>query len=227
MTTDDDGNWRNTARKDSLMKKVLPVLFACVVLFGADAKAISAWGSGFGTLTTAQGIGGGRASFQGGLGVADATTVFGTLRYGFSDYLDGRIKLGLRDDNFYDATLLIGVDMTYQLWAVGPQTQDPFDLAFGGMFEYFGPGDVDVWELGAYALGSYPFLLRNGMTISPYGRLNIRLEDYSGDRFSDSELEFGFNGGAKLQINEAMGVYGEFQLDGNDGVFLGIEFLLL
>ncbi|HOD65915.1 MAG TPA: hypothetical protein PLR32_09095 [candidate division Zixibacteria bacterium] len=216
------------------MKKVLAAALLAALLAAGEAMAISAQGSGFGTLATARGIGAGRASFAGGVGLADATTAFGMVRYGFADYLEGRFKLGLRDDAGMDAVLQIGADVTYQFWSVGPQSPNPMDLAFGGMIEYFPPDyldDVDesLWMFGGYAIGSYPFALNNGMKLSPYGRLNLRVESFGTDvRGGDnSELEFGLNGGAMLEITPTLNAYGEFQIDGNDGVFLGLEFLIM
>ncbi len=216
------------------MKKVLLSVMVLGLLAGTHAVAKNAVGSAFGTVSTAHGIGMGNASFQGVIGIADATTVSGAFRYGFSDYLDGRLKLGLYDGD-EDAEIVFGADMTFQVWTVSQQSRNPIELAFGGMFEFVSPGDATIWQLGGYSIGSYPFLLNNGMTLSPYGRLNIRVENYSIDYpddfplddADDSELEFGFNGGAMLRINETINAYGEFQIDGNDGVFFGIEFLVM
>jgi hypothetical protein len=41
---------------------------------------------------------------------------------------------------------------------------------------------------------------------------------------SNSDIKFGLNGGVAWDLTRLMRLYGEFQLDGNDGVFFGIEF---
>ena len=40
---------------------------------------------------------------------------------------------------------------------------------------------------------------------------------------SDNNLEVGLHGGVYWKVNSSLGLFGEFQLDGNDGVFFGIE----
>lgn len=222
------------------MKRVFLVSLLVAVLSAGNVWGARDVGGTFGAFQTARGIGMGDASFIGALGIADATSAFGMVRYGLADYLEGRLKLGIRDGGAYDATIAIGADVTYQWWSDGPATTHPIDLAFGGMIEYFSieyndPGlpvmyDESIFQVGGYAVGSYPFLLENGMTISPYGRFNLRIEDINPDdpQFDHTtELEFGFNAGAKLEINQTLSAYGEVQLDGNDGVFLGLDFILL
>ena len=154
------------------MKKVLLAVAVVGLLAGTNASAIDAFGGAFGTVSTARGIGMGSASFQGVVGIADATSVYGAFRYGFSNYLDGRLKFGLLDGDGGDTEITFGADMTFQVWTVGPQSSNPFELAFGGMFEFVSPGDATLWQLGGYGIGSYPFGLSNGMTLSPYGRLD-------------------------------------------------------
>jgi hypothetical protein len=48
--------------------------------------------------------------------------------------------------------------------------------------------------------------------------------DNDGPADSQSNLEVGLNAGVHWQVNSSIGFFGEFQIDGNDGLFLGIEF---
>lgn len=217
------------------MKRIFFGVLMCALIMTGSASAADAAGTVFGNLSTANALGQGRADFTAGVGLADATSFFGMFNYGLSKYMNGRLKLGLSDPgNGADTKVVFGADLLWQIWdfvPVGPERQGggkyPFDMAVGGMFEYADYGAVSVLELGGFALGSYPVRLRNGSTLSPYGRLNIRLESISFDYpgvDGDSNLEFGINGGLKWQVTTATSVFGEFQFDGNDGVFFGLNF---
>jgi hypothetical protein len=217
------------------MKKIAAITLALITFPVAHSLATSAHGSAFGAFTTAKSIGQGNGAFGIGVGIADATTVAGWFDYGLSDYIDGRLKLGFIDADGGDTEITLGADFRYQFWSVLGTVPNPLDMALGGFFEYVDYGRLSVFQIGGQILGSYPFTLRNGTVISPYGRFNVRLERYSFDSnypgtnssSSDSEIEFGLNGGAAWQITPTINVYGEFQIDGNDGVFLGIDFLVL
>lgn len=205
------------------MKKLLTLTAAVVVLAGSSVFADGA-GSAFGALTTARTMGMGNMTLGGAVGIADATTVFGQLNYGLSDDFDGRLRMGLLDpDGPGDAEFTFGADLKYQIWRVGTPANHPVELAMGGMFEYID----NIWQLGGFGLVSYPTKLKNNMTLSPYGRLNVRLEHYSWGGESDSEIKFGLNAGVLMQLTESINAYGEFQIDGNDGLFLGLDFFVL
>ncbi|MBU8934493.1 MAG: hypothetical protein KOO62_10865 [candidate division Zixibacteria bacterium] len=208
------------------MKKTI-----CAVLIlltsTSSAMAFDAAGSTFGNLTTAQAAGGGQARFAGGVGVADATSFFGAFTYGMSQYVDGRFKLGLISDND-ETELALGADLKYQLWSMGDLARHPFDLAVGGLFEFVGSDGSSMLQVGMFSLGSYPMRLSNGRTLSPYGRINLRLERWDSDHWgTDSELKFGFHGGVCYEASEFISLYGEFQIDGNDGIFLGLDYRIL
>ena len=190
-----------------------------------QAFAASGVGSAFGCLTTAAALGQGRGNFGGGVGIADATSVFGTFTYGMSKYTDGRIRLGFRDD--VDAELTFGADFKWQFWNVGEGRREPLDMALGGFFEYVDVGGFSVFQFGGQLFASHPFRLTRGGVLSPYGRFNTRMESYSGGGASDTELEFGLNAGVAWQATSVVALYGEFQLDGNDGLFFGIDFNIM
>jgi len=214
------------------MKKtlVLALLAAFVVAGSVSADSM---GSAFGTLTTARALGAGRAAFGAGVGIADATSFFGSFTYGLSNYTDGRIKVGLIDHDGADAELTIGADFKWQFWSYGPNSKNPFDFAVGAFFEYADIERFSVFQVGGQLIGSYPISLRTGGTLAPYGKFNARLESISWDDHfpgrddSESNLEVGLNGGLQWQMTSDIALYGEFQIDGNDGVFFGIDLAVI
>ncbi len=199
------------------MKRILSAV-AVIIVLAHSAYAGSSIGSAFGYLSTARSIGMGQGYLGFGVGIADATSFTGTLKYGLANYLDGRVKLGLVDGGG-DTEMALGADVMYQLMDAGGSANAPFDLAIGGLLEYFDAG-VSVVQIGGAVAGSRDFILNNGQTLAPYGRFNVRLVD-GGD---DSDLEVGLNGGVKWGITKTLNTFAEFQLDGNDGLFLGLEF---
>jgi len=209
--------------------------FAVLVVFMSlglsTAVLADAAGSAFGNLTTAQAIGQGAASFGGGVGLGDnATSFFGSFTYGLSQYTDGRLRVGLVDADNSDAQLSIGGDFKWQFWNYGKESGQPFDFAVGAFFEYVDYDYISVFQVGGQLIASYPIQLRRGGVLAPYGRFNARIESLSWDdsRFADddseSNLEVGLNGGLAWEMTPTVSLYGEFQLDGNDGVFFGIDF---
>lgn len=212
------------------MKKIALVI-ACVSMIATTAGA-SSFGSAFGNLSSARTIGEGKADFGGGVGIADGTSVFGRFTYGTSQFSELRLKLGIIDGDGSDAELTLGADFQYHFLEVARdeqgRTTSPFDLAAGGMFEWVDFGGVSLWQLGAFMTGSHPFAMQNGSTLSPYARINIRLESVSVDtQFGggdSSDLEFGLHLGTEWQATDVITFYGEFQLDGNEGLFLGLDF---
>ena len=199
-----------------------------VLVLGTGAQGAWDVGGSFGTLSTGEAIGRGEVSVFTGLSHGDALTAFGGLRYGIADNLDGRLKIGLRDEGGTDAELVAGIDLMYQGLRRDTYGGDPIDLGFGGMAELWNSEAYDIWQLGGFAVGSYPYRLGNQMILTPYARLNVRTERISpeGDAAVTRELELGFNGGGRLDVTRSFSVYGEFQIDGNDGVFIGAEFFL-
>ncbi len=210
------------------MKKTV-ILAALATLIVAGSVAADGAGSAFGCLTTARSQGMGRGSFTGGVGIANATSVAGMFNYGLSESTDGRVKLGFIDGKGNDdIEWTFGLDFNVQVWDVKSTAANSIDLAIGGLFEYVGVGDASILQLGGQVLGSYPFVMTNGTTLSPYGRVNLRMErlSYSG-LDSESDLRFGLNAGVGWEISSTFALYGEFQMDGNDGLFLGAEFNIM
>ena len=214
------------------MKKAA-IVVATVLLAGvAYGDGLDAYGSAFGTLSKAQVIGQGAGDFGLAFGAADMTSFVGFFAYGMSESTEGRVKLGLADDRGVDATVTFGLDFHYQMLDFNSAVQqDPLDLSVGGFLEYVDFDGLSVFQIGADLLGSIPFDLSNATTLTPYGRFNVRLERYKVDvlGFSDSEseLKFGLSLGTCWDMSENFGLYGEFQFDGNDGLFAGVRYRVL
>ena len=212
------------------MKRVIVAAVLTVLVSGVSVHALDAMGSSFGALTTASAMGQGKGTFGFGVGIAERTSFVGTFAFGLSQYSDGRLKLGLTDPDFGDAKLTFGADYKWQFWNVGAGNNSPFDGALGMLLEYSSFDDFSALQFGGQFIGSYPIKLSRGGTISPYGRFNARVEwlswdvpvGYDGDD-SESNLEVGLNGGVQWQMTPTVGSYIEFQVDGNDGIFFGID----
>jgi len=212
------------------MKKCMLVLAIALSLSAAASFADDSMGSAFGTLTTAHALGQGNGTFGFGVGLADNTSFVGTFAYGLSEYSDGRLKLGFIDPGEGDAEITLGADYKWQFWSVGPNSKQPFDFAVGAFFEYVGFTGESILQFGGQLIGSYPVALKRGGTLTPYARFNARAESINWDEprasgdDSESNLEVGLNGGVQWQMTPTVALYTEFQFDGNDGIFIGIDF---
>ena len=216
------------------MKKTVTIVFVCGVFLASSAVADphdNAIGSSFGCLSTARAAGMGKADFGAGLGFADGTSFFGSFTYGLSQYTEGRFKLGLIDDDDYDdAEVTLGADFKYQVWSYEKDGARPLDMAVGGFFEYVDLGRLSVLQIGIHMIGSCPYAMTNGTTLSPYGRLNVRIESVSWDDAlpgrddSKTHLRLGLNAGVCWEVTSTVDLFGEFQIDGNTGLFLGIDY---
>lgn len=217
------------------------LLFAALlmVVAASTSYAASAAGSSFGTFTTASTLEMGRGSFTIGVGFADQNSFVGGFNYGLSRFTEGRIRLALVDvDGARDpitgkrdseVKLAVAIDFKHQFMVMDKVSNSPMNMSFGGSIEMVDFGPVSIFQFGGQLFGSYPILLSNGKMLTPYGRFNIRLEKYSyeGSFPGDTDLEFGLNGGVAWGITKTVNLYGEFQLDGNDGIFLGVDFSVM
>jgi hypothetical protein len=212
------------------MKKTIFALIGCLLLMvcAGESQADGA-GKIFGNLTTAEAAGAGNADLMGGVGIGDdITSFFGAYKYGLSSYTTLRGKLGLADANKTDAKLCVGVDLAYQLFDLSQDTDKPFDFALSGFFEYVNFDKASLLQLGARTTGSRPILLANNRNLTPYGSVEVRMEQFSVDQGdSDSDVEFGLNIGVAYELGNNLDILGEFQLDGNEGVFLGLEYNIM
>ncbi len=184
----------------------------------------------FGNLQTARGIGQGVSAFGGAVSIGqDFTTVYGSFVYGFGMFTEGRVRLGLSDPDYSnsDPQLCLGGELKYQFWNFeGEGVDDPFDLAFSGMFEYVDYDGITVTNLGANVIGSRPFDMGNRHNWAPYGRFNIRLSSVDDSGPGDGGSDFGFSatGGAMFELSSSMKAFGEVNIDDNTALNLGLEF---
>jgi len=211
----------NLIRKDMNVKKVLTFVVVAVLSVSSVNAAGNGQGSNFGSFATASSRGIGAGSFTLGAGIADQNSFLGMFNYGLSRFTEGTVKLALVDFNnkFNDnLEFAIGADFRYQFMVVDDVSKSPFDMAVGAFFELVNPG-TSVLQLGGQLIGSYPIKLSTGKILTPYGRFNVRVEKAGGN----SDLNFGLNTGVSWGLSSTIRLFGEFQFDGNDGIFLGVD----
>ncbi len=212
------------------MKTMKVFVYLAILMIGGFtiSQAENSFGCISGNLASAEaiGFGVGYLGIFGGFG-DNANSVFGSASYGFSKYIDGRIKLGFSDPDFVgsDPRLFIAADFKYQFMNYSNQNRhQPLDMALGGFTEFCDFGNSTIFQLGGNLIGSIPYRFSSGARLIPYARLDLRLERASSHGFSDSDFQAGLNLGAKYELSPDMNIYGEIQIDGNTGLFTGIEF---
>jgi hypothetical protein len=153
-----------------------------------------------------------------------ATAVVGSLRYGFSEYLEGRARLGFVDPEGGDLGIIFGGDFKYLLWKY-KENENPIDLSLGGFLEYADQNHGSLLGLGGSVIGSLPFHLKNGSSIEPYARLNLRMQRASFDiGTSHSDLKGGLNVGALFSVTPLVDFTAEFQIDDEWAFLVGVDF---
>lgn len=193
----------------------------------SSATAGNGRGSTYGGLMVAKSYGQQRGTIGISGGLADNNAISGWFGYGMSKYIDGRVHLGFWDSG-PKTFLMLGGDFKWQFWSVDEGPRYPIDMAVGGFIEYEDKDRGSYLQLGSHLVASYPFKLYEHGVLSPYGRLNVRLYRESIEpSSSNSDIKFGLNGGAAWDATNALRFYGEFQIDGNDGVFFGVEFVVM
>jgi hypothetical protein len=223
-----------------------------VLVIAAPMAVAENVGSTFGSLSTAQTLAPGHTALGAQVGVADATSFYGSVSHGISSTGDGRLKIGFFDRDLVGTQFALGADMKWQLWdafesnAEGTvsRSKHPFDMALGPFVEWFNIGydnnpvieSQNVFQVGLQMLGSYPIKLEKGGSLSPYGRVNARFESIRANLVSgvpstfdtsEEHLALGLNGGVSWHPRaSSIVLFGEFQIDGNDGVFFGIDYML-
>ncbi len=210
------------------LKKLGAVILVSATIISGSSAFGDTFGLTTGYLSTADACGFGVGYIGGFAGIGDnGTTLFGSITYGFSEYTEGRIKLGFFDPDAKDAdpSLTLALDFKYEFMDYYDRhTKNPFDLAFGGFFEYTNLEGASVWDLGANAIGSIPYKFNSGRRLVPYARFNIRLEHISiADFDSESDFRAGLNVGGKFEMSQDLHIYAEIQADGNFGFFTGID----
>jgi len=202
---------------------LIALILSCPVLVNANSLGLAS-----GNLSTADACGFGVGYIGGYVGLLDdATTVFGSLTYGFSQYTEGRLKIGFSDleGSATDPEFMFGADFKYEFMDYYVKNRkQPLDMAFGGFLEYVSYQGFSILELGGNYIASIPYRFQSGRRLIPYGRADLRLESISVDGGgNNSDFQFGVNLGVKYELSSEMNVYGEFQIDGLAGLFMGLD----
>ncbi|MEW5925295.1 MAG: hypothetical protein AB1746_15035 [Candidatus Zixiibacteriota bacterium] len=205
---------------------ILAALFMLAISF---TPALADSGGLFtGNLTTADAVGTGVGYFGGFVGFGDnMSTVYGTFTYGMAEYTDIRFKLGFSDIDYHDSDpkIMLGFDFKYEIMDYDDTLhKNPFDFAAGAFLEYADYDYSPMLEFGGNLIGSIPYRFKSGQKLIPYARINVRMERIDpewGD--ANTDFEAGMNLGAKFEMTTDFNLYGEFELDGNTGIYLGLE----
>lgn len=212
-----------------MIKKII-ALAALLIAASSFSPAMAGSSAGMftGCLTTADASGPGVGYFGGFVGFGDhVATVYGTFTYGMAEYTDIRFKLGFSDPDApqSDPRIMLGFDFKYELMDYEDTLhKNPFDLAAGAFIEYADFEFSPLLQLGGDLIGSIPYRFKSGQKIIPYARLNVRMERVDPDGHdANTDFEAGLNFGAKFELTQDFNLYGEFQIDGNTGIYLGMD----
>ncbi|MGB5105535.1 MAG: hypothetical protein WBP42_02360 [Candidatus Zixiibacteriota bacterium] len=235
------------------MKKLIAAIVAGVIFSVPPSYALM-----IGQMRSAETSGWGSLNLTAGVGVFENVKhVFGTVRYGVASQLDVSGSLALLDyEATDDASILFNADAQYQFmqskfgWAL--------DMAGGVVFEYFSFGDdfadASTWTIGLNYVVSKPLKMDNGFAFTPYGRLNLRSDNYSSDvtvpnppgapraigarglsklqqsqatvSNDNSDFNIGINVGSVIPVSSKINLTGELQIDDEFGFLAGITFFM-
>ncbi|MEZ5359017.1 MAG: hypothetical protein R3F48_09330 [Candidatus Zixiibacteriota bacterium] len=162
--------------------------------------------------------------------------VAGQFRYGFSQFVEGRARLGFIDPEYGDMNVILGGDLKYLIMPYDEQ-KNKFDMALGGGFEYTKLGGTSFLGITGSVLGSIPMQLENNKSITPYARVGLRVQRVSIDDQnintgagtvtveggSDTKLKIGANIGAEFSVIDLTDFMAEIQIDDEFGFFFGIN----
>ncbi|MFQ5607689.1 MAG: hypothetical protein ACE5GA_07060 [Candidatus Zixiibacteriota bacterium] len=160
----------------------------------------------------------------------NATTLYGSLSYGFGVFTEGRIRLGLSDldQRGSDPTIALGAEFKYQFWNYSDDASgfgDPLDLSFSGMFEFADYNFYSTSSWGGSVIGSRSFRSDNGQSYGPYGRFNSRVATVDPTVGpSETDIEFALSPGFFYQFSSQLVGHIEFNFDDNSGVAFGFDF---
>ena len=118
----------------------------------------------------------------------------------------------------------------------------------------YGNVDASTWTIGLNYIVSKPVKLENGFAFTPYGRLNVRSDNYSADievpdvigvakaasgpslskllaakatnSVDESDFNIGVNLGSVFSISSKVSLTGEVQIDDEVGFLAGITFFM-
>jgi len=211
------------------------IRLAAVVLTIFMAFASSAQSQFLGQLETAPTMLKGSYSLGGYAGVYDdAFAVFGGFRSGITDYLDFGLRLGVLNYDYDpwedESGVVLGADLKYRV--LETEIGDPLDLSLGGLVEFSSVEHFDRLSIGGYGVLSRDFCFESGRVLSPYGRLNLRMERKSWETagrdkdHGDTDLEMGLALGVSLELTSRASLVGELQMDEFDGLIVGANFYI-
>lgn len=214
------------------MKKVkLTTVFFMILL----AFASSAQSQFLGQLETAPTLL--KGSYSAGVyaGVYDdAFAILGGFRSGITDYLDLGLRFGVLNYDYDpwedESGMVLGSDLKYRV--LETEIDDPLDLSLGGCMEFSSVERFSRLALGGYTILSRDFCFERGRVLSPYGRLNLRMERKSWEtkgsakEHHDTDLEMGLTLGLSLELTSKTFLVGELQLDEFDGLIVGANFYI-
>jgi hypothetical protein len=210
------------------MKKVLIAALAVIFVMGVSTTVSAQFFMS--QLSDARVVESDEVQVGGGFSVAsDMMGLGGFIRIGVMDELEVGGKLGFVNvdaDGGDDHTgLSIAGQLLYQF--LDTEYGDPVDLSTGGGIEYYNlQEDFTFLMFGSNTIISYPLEFEGGQILSPFFRLNLRFDRIS-NGVSDTEFEFGFGFGAKFDITQYFGFFGEVIIPGGDldeGFVGGVSF---
>lgn len=203
------------------MKRITLAISFSILIYGTALAQFSGQLSTPRTMDNGASLGGIYAGIY-----DDAIGVLGQYRYGVGGYTDIGFKLGLLDldGRNSDAAIDFAFDVKYQVMEM--KMRDPFELSVDGAVEFLFAEDLNIVSFGFAPIGSYIVQLKNGRTLEPYGRLQMRVERWDFDGGDDTDFQLGFNMGTAFELSGSTRVLGELQFDDQFGFFFGAEFEL-
>jgi hypothetical protein len=233
------------------MRKALAVI--TVLLLVAPVAQADQIGSFFGNLATANTLAKGHTSLGIRVGVAGVNSYVGSIAHGLPAHLEIKLKGGIVRggairNELVNNELAIGVDLKWQVLNVHPggnpaKTSAPFDLSFGTFAEWLklefdGNPFIEspsAMQAGIQMIASYPIALPQAGDVAPYASANVRQEWLmagTGPSWPSSidpdfnQAAWGFHGGISWYPRAApLALFAEYQYDGNDGLFGGVEYI--
>ncbi len=184
-----------------------------------------------GHLRSARTSGLGSLNLQSAVGMyEDAFTLMGRARYGVASQMDMTASLALLDlENTDNLDIVLGSDLLYQVshYDLG----HALDMSLGGFLEYYSsdrPHNHDYSNLavGMELVASRPLDLSTRFSITPYGKLNVRINRYEVNGNDDSDFNIGLNVGAVVPLSGFVDLTGEAQFDDQFGFVVGLNFLM-
>lgn len=208
------------------MRKFL--LIAVIITVGLTTPLSAQF---LGHLRSARTSGLGSLNLQTAVGMyEDAFTLMGRARYGVASQMDMTASLALLDlENTDNLDVVLGADLLYQVshYDLG----HALDMSVGGFIEYYSSDrphshDYSDMAVGMDLVASRPLDLSPRFSLTPYGKLNVRMNRYHINDNTDSDFNIGLNVGAVVPLSGFVDLTGEAQFDDQFGFVVGLNFLM-